>query len=455
MKKEASYEKIITRFAPSPTGKLHIGGARTALFNHLFSKKHGGKMILRIEDTDQARSKKEFEDDIFKALKWLAIEPDETYRQSERQQTYATFIKKMIDSGAAYVSQEKTGQRSEVIRYKNPNKKITFDDIVRGQVTFETEELGDFVIARSFNEPLYHLAAVIDDYEMQISHVIRGEDHISNTPRQILIQEGIGAPRPIYAHIPMILASDRSKMSKRHGAVAITDYKEKGYLPEALINYLALLGWNPGGEKELFTLGELEKLFKLEKVQRGGAVWGSHKLHWFQKEHEKLLPAAKRLAILEEAINHLEPDDPVHLVIKEAKQNPALQKALFERIQEPEERASALKDFVYCLTNQQIYYEPEKIVWKETDKKETIESLLRVIQLLDEVPERSFDEESVRKAIWEFAIKEGKGKVLWPVRYALSSKEKSPDPFLLSEILGKETTINRLKKAVETLKKLK
>lgn len=452
MNEKIPHEKIITRFAPSPTGKLHTGGARTALFNHLFSKKHGGKMILRIEDTDQARSKKEFEDDIFEALKWLAIEPDEIFRQSERQKTYATYLEKMVDSGVAYVSQEKSGQRSEVIRYKNPNKKITFDDIVRGQVTFETKELGDFVIARSFKEPLYHLAVVIDDYEMQISHVIRGEDHISNTPRQILIQEGIGAPRPIYAHIPMILASDKSKMSKRHGATAITDYKKKGYLPEALINYLALLGWNPGGERELFNLDELEKIFKLEKVQRGGAIWGTHKLHWFQKEHEKLLPVAERLSLLEEAVKHLNPDDPPHLVIKEAKQNPALQKALFERIQEPEKRVSLLKDFVYCLTNQQIYYEPEKITWKEADKKETVESLLRVIQLLGEIPEKSFNEEDVRKAIWELAVEEGKGKVLWPMRYALSGKEKSPDPFLLSEILGKETTIGRLKKAADVLK---
>lgn len=195
---------VVTRFAPSPTGYLHVGSARTALFNFLYARKMKGKFILRIEDTDKERSKKEFEDDILAGLEWLGLKHDgEIFRQSERTDIYKKYLKKLIDDGKAYVSEEevkKEGDRSSVIRFKNPNKEITFSDEVRGEVTFNTEDLGDFVIAKDMETPLYHLVVVIDDYEMGVTHVIRGEDHISNTPRQILIQEAIGATRPIYAH---------------------------------------------------------------------------------------------------------------------------------------------------------------------------------------------------------------------------------------------------------------
>ena len=202
-------QKIITRFPPSPTGNFHVGSARTALFNFLFARKNNGKFILRIEDTDKARSKKEFEDDIFESLEWLGLKYDEFYRQSDRGKIYRTYIEKILDDGSIYEDEDK------IIRFKNPNKKVKFNDLVRGEIEFDTTELKDFIIAKSVDEPLYHLAVVIDDFESNITHVIRGEDHISNTPRQILIQEAIGAPRPIYAHLPLILAPDRSKLSKR------------------------------------------------------------------------------------------------------------------------------------------------------------------------------------------------------------------------------------------------
>ncbi|MDO8590761.1 MAG: glutamate--tRNA ligase family protein, partial [bacterium] len=240
-------KKVVTRFPPSPTGFLHIGGARTALFNYLFAKKNHGGILLRLEDTDVTRYKKEFEDSIVQGLEWLGITFDNSkpFKQSERVQLYRLHLKTLVKSGAAYLSKETEGERSEVIRFKNPNKKITFHDLVRGEVSFNTSDLGDFVIAKSLEEPLYHLAVVIDDMEMGITHVIRGEDHISNTPRQILIQEALGFKRPEYAHIPLILASDKSKLSKRHGATSVENYREMGYLPEAIVNYLALLGWNP------------------------------------------------------------------------------------------------------------------------------------------------------------------------------------------------------------------
>ena len=273
--------KVAVRMAPSPTGNFHVGGARTALFNFLFARKNNGKFILRIEDTDKERSKKEFEDDIFESLEWLGLKYDEFYRQSERGEIYKNYVEKMLNNDSVYEAEDK------VIRFRNPNKKVKFNDLVRGEIEFDTTELKDFVIAKSADEPLYHLAVVIDDCESGITHVIRGEDHISNTPRQILIQEAIGATRPLYAHLPLILAQDRSKLSKRkHGeSVSLGYYRDKGYSPEAVINYLALLGWNPGTEQEIFTLEELINVFDLSRVHKGGAIFDEKKLAWVNRKH--------------------------------------------------------------------------------------------------------------------------------------------------------------------------
>ncbi|MDE1988344.1 MAG: glutamate--tRNA ligase, partial [Patescibacteria group bacterium] len=296
MKTENKNKKIIVRFAPSPTGFLHLGSVRTALFNYLFARQNGGKFILRIEDTDKERSKKEYEEDIARGLKWLGFSSDEFYRQSEREDTYKKYLKKLVSDGKAYVSKEsdsaETGKRAEVIRFKNPNKKISFSDMIRGEIEFDTTELKDFIIAKSIEEPLFHLAVVVDDFEMGITHVIRGEDHISNTPRQILIQEAIGAPNPFYAHIPLILDKDRAKLSKRkHGEkVSLSYYIKKGYLPAAMANYLSLLGWNPGTAQEIFTLDELIEAFSMEKIQKGGAIFSEEKMKWVNKEHLKLIP---------------------------------------------------------------------------------------------------------------------------------------------------------------------
>ncbi|MFQ5662055.1 MAG: glutamate--tRNA ligase, partial [Candidatus Paceibacteria bacterium] len=244
-------KKVITRIAPSPTGELHIGTARSALFNYLYAKQNGGEFIVRIEDTDKERSKKEFEKDILEGFEWLGLGSDEVFKQSERTSIYKKYIKQLLDDGVAYISKEKSkqeeGKEIEVVRLKNPGKKVEFIDLIRGEIEFDTTELGDFVIARNQDEPLYHLAVVVDDHEMGITHIIRGEDHISNTPRQILIQEALGFERSKYAHIPLILAPDRSKLSKRgDNATSISEYKEKGYISSALVNYMALLGWNPG-----------------------------------------------------------------------------------------------------------------------------------------------------------------------------------------------------------------
>ncbi len=389
-------ENIVVRMAPSPTGNLHIGGVRTALFNYLFAKHNGGKYILRIEDTDKERSTKEFEQNILDSFEWLDLPYDEIYKQSERTDIYIKYVKKMIEDGTAYISKEEPkeeGQRTEVVRFKNPNKIVAFDDLVRGKVEFDTTELGDFVIAKSPEEPLYHLAVVVDDHEMGITHVIRGEEHLSNTPRQILILEAIGATRPEYVHIPLILAPDRSKLSKRHGAVSALEYEEKGILPSALINYLALLGWNPGTEQEIFTIDELIKIFDVSKIQKGGAIFDEKKLEWVNKEHIKLLPAEEQLKLVAKDFDTSEP-----------------------------------------------VLDISKINWKDTPKEETAAHLKKVLTLLGD-----------DDAIMAYATEAGKGNVLWPLRYSLSGKEKSPDPFSLMKILGKEESAKRIEKAISTL----
>ena len=220
--------KIVTRFAPSPTGFLHIGGVRTALFSYLYARQNNGTFALRIEDTDKARNKEEWTVGLIQDLEWLGLKHDVFAKQSERTDRYRAHIEKMIGNGTAYISKEKVvevGQRDEVIRFKNPNKKVVINDLIRGNVEVDTTDLGDFIIARSIDEPVYHLAVVVDDFEMGITHVIRAEEHLSNTPRQILIQEAIGAPRPFYAHLPLVLAGDRSKLSKRkHGETVSLTY---------------------------------------------------------------------------------------------------------------------------------------------------------------------------------------------------------------------------------------
>lgn len=425
-------QKVITRFPPSPTGFLHIGRARTALFNYLFAKKNAGKMVFRIEDTDKERSKKEFEQNIIDSLSWLGITYDEgPFRQSERSEIYKKYLKKLVDSGHAYVSKEipkEPGDREEVIRFKNPNTKITFTDLIRGEITFDTTDLKDFVLARSMEEPVYHLAVVVDDFEMGITHIIRGDDGISNTPRQILIQQALGAPQPIYAHLPLILAPDRSKLSGRHGAISVTDYQKKGYLPEALVNYLALLGWNPGTEQEIFSIEELISAFDVSKIQKAGAIFSEEKLNWFNKQYiEKLSLDAFKIAAKD--------------FIPEG-----TSEKLLPLIKEKISKFSDIKDLLegeLSFVNPLAPYAKESLKWKqEKDLENTktyLKSIIEKISILND-----FSKESVKAALWPMAEEKGKGNVLWPMRYALSGKEKSPDPFAISEILGKEETLKRL-----------
>ncbi len=433
--------KVITRFPPSPTGFLHIGRARTALFNYLFAHKNDGEMIFRLEDTDKARSKKEFEDNMIECLTWLGISWDNKTieRQSERGEIYRKYLKKLIDEDKAYISKEKieegekAGQVNEVVRFRNPNKKVTFTDLIRGEITFDTEELGDFIIARTIDDPLYHLAVVIDDFEMKITHIIRGDDGISNTPRQILIQEGIGAPKPIYAHLPLILAPDRSKLSGRHGAVSVTDYQKRGYLPEALVNYLALLGWNPGTEQEIFSMSELVEAFDISKVNKAGAIFSEEKLNWFNKQYIEKLSDQEFLA-------HAEPFIPKNLPQQ-------VLQLLKEKISYFGQIPELLKT-EFAFLEPLAPYDLVKLAGKSDAPKI---HLKKVIELIFEIPEGEFEKEKIKASVFPFAEEKGRGNVLWPMRYALSGQDRSPDPFIIADILGKEETIKRLTHAHDAL----
>src|SRR5262245_45042047 len=286
------------RFAPSPTGYLHVGGARTALFNWLFARRHGGTFILRIEDTDAQRSSWDMVTGIVDGLRWLGLDWDEgpdvggphmPYFQSERLDTYRARARALVDSGKAYHDEG-------AVRFKLPPGRTRFEDLVHGPIEFDNEHIENFVILRSDGQPTYHLSVVVDDVDMAITHVVRGDDHVSNTPKQVLLYEAFGAMVPQFAHVPLILGPDKKRLSKRHGATSVMEYDRLGYLPEAMVNFLALLGWSPGGDRELLSREELVSLFTLEGISGGSAVFNPEKLDWFNQQHIARLPGEEILA---------------------------------------------------------------------------------------------------------------------------------------------------------------
>lgn len=431
-------EKVVTRFAPSPTGLLHGGNYRTAVFAYLFAKQQHGEFIVRIEDTDRERSKKEYEENILETLSWLGLLYDRLYRQSEHTTRHQAELRRLIESGAAYISKEEPkeeGQRAEVIRFKNPNTEVTFEDAIRGPITFNTTDLGDFVIARSETEPVFHFAVVVDDADEGVTHVVRGEDHISNTPRQILIQRALGYPAPVYAHLPLVLGPDRSKLSKRRGAKALTQYRSKGYLPEAIINYLALLGWHPEGEQELFSVSELVAVFDLARTQKSAGIFDEVKLHWFNHEHLKRLSDEEFGKRLTEFLGK-DFDTRLLPLVKERAQTLA---QAAELLAEYDFLATVAHDKAMLLNNGKI---------SATDASKHLSAALG---LLEALADEDFTPENVKSTLWPYAEQEGRGAVLWPVRVALSGKEKSPDPFVVAALLGKQKTLERIAEAVRAL----
>lgn len=461
-----SNPKVIVRYPPSPTGPFHMGTGRTLLFNYLFAKQNNGQIVFRLEDTDKERSKEEYAKDIIENLKWLGIEPDSLspVRQSERTEIYKKYLEKLIAEGKAYVSNEEerdfliynprknivkdfSSNRKEVIRFKNPNKKIVFNDLIRGDITFDTTELGDFVIAKSLLEPVYHLAVVVDDFEMGVTHILRGDDGISNTPRQILIQEAIGAQRPIYAHLPLMIDTDKTKLSKRkHGEkVSVSYYREMGYLPQAILNFLAMIGWNLGTDQEIFSLPELIAQFDITKVQKKSGVFNVEKLDWLNREyllHDTLeaQEASLKAQVQKTKFKNSEKFDDPEFTKK-------FLKIILDRIHRWQEVSEMLEGGEYDYLFESPNLDKEKVLWKG----ESTEKAMGVLGKVKAIFELKTSYEVCREEIMALAEAEGKGDVLWPLRYALSGREKSPDPFTLLDILGAKESISRIDKAIEIL----
>ncbi len=487
-------EEIRVRYAPSPTGTLHIGGARAALFNYLFAKKNKGSFILRIEDTDLERSRKEFEKDIFDGLEWLGIKWDEgpiprsneysglfgPYRQSERGEIYEKYIKKLLDDNKAYycfcspedlatqrqyqmgrgetpkytktcvnipkeeIKRLKMEGKKSVIRLKTPLKKMRFNDLIRGSVEIDSEEIGDIVIARDLKTPLYNMAVVIDDFEMKISHVIRGEDHISNTPKQMIIAEALGIPYPIYAHLPLVLGPDKSKMSKRHGAVSVTEYKKQGYLSDAMINFMAFLGWNPGTDREIYSIDELIEDFTLEKIRKSGAVFNIKKL-----DNTNSLYIRKK--DIDELVELCIPFLLKSGLIKENYDKILIKKAVLlyrERMKTLSE-ISELADYLF---KNKIIYDKELLRWKGMNDEDLRESLDIIYNIMFKIKNEDWNEENLKNVLMpEAEKKESRGVLLWPLRVALTGKKASAGPFEVADALGKEKTLERIKKAKEKI----
>lgn len=434
-------KQIITRMAPSPTGLFHVGSLRTTIFNYLFAKQHNGKFILRIEDTDKERSKTEFEQNILDSLEWLDIQHDEFYRQSERTAIYKEKIQYLLDNELAYEAEENQSGTGKVIRFKNPNTKITFKDLILGDIEVDTTDLKDFVIARDIENPLYHLTVVVDDGEMNVSHVLRGQDHIPNTPRQILLLEALGYERPQYAHIPLIMSPRGGKLSKRDPEVKpILEYKEQGILPDALVNFLTMIGWNPGTDQEIFSREDLLEQFSIEKVQKSGAAFNLEKLDWINKEWLAKLSDDEFIAYLEDVW--------VQCTVREEAQSVFLE-LLRERTHKRSEIIEMIDAGELVYLSESLEYAPESLIWKKSDKDSTLSHLREISIRLEDVSQWNID--NVKSSIWDYAEEEGKGDVLWPMRFALSGKDRSPDPFTLAFILGKEKTLQRISSAIESL----
>jgi len=479
--------KVRTRFPPSPTGAIQMGNIRTALFNYLYAKAHKGDFILRIEDTDKERSSKEWEQEIFDSARWLGFTfkegPEEggpyaPYRQSERTDLYKKYLDRLLEQGSAYycfctkeeleaqhahqaslgeaphyigtcrslVKEQTQKQLTEnmpsVIRFIVDLKTVTFQDMVRGEIKFDTGLLGDIVIAKDLKTPLYNFTVVVDDFEMQITHVIRGEDHIANTPKQILIQEALNLPGVQYAHVPLLLGEDRSKLSKRHGDMSVRKFREEGYLPEAILNFLALLGWNPGDEREIFSIDELIKEFSLERVQKGAAVFNIQRLDWINGHYirNKSVEELTQLCL------------PYLPRAKEMNTDPKTLQAVIAMHQERLKKLSEITELTEFFFAESLEYDAELLQWKDASNNQTKAMFEKLDVLLAKTGGGDWTKERLEEILMPEAEKESnRGFMLWPLRVALSGKRASAGPFEIAAVLGKDKTLQRMADAKDKL----
>ena len=489
-------KKIRVRFAPSPTGYLHIGGARTALFNWLYARHYNGTFILRIEDTDQVRSTEEAVNVILEGMKWLGLDWDEgpgkggeygPYYQMKRLPIYREYTEKLLKDKKAYrcyctkeelvKSREKQVRENEslkynghcfnlsedekkryeaegrkpVIRLKIPAKEIAFDDRLRGEVTFDGGLLSDFVIMKSDGIPTYNYAVVIDDALMKITDVMRGDDHISNTPKQIVIYEALGFDVPKFAHIPMIMGQDHTRLSKRHGATSVMEYKRMGYVPEAVVNYITHLGWSSGDEKEIFTKEELIKEFSLDKISKHAAVFSMEKLNWFNSEYLKnssIDSLTKMLLPFLKEANYIENEESLSLA-----KNDYI-KEVVKLMQGRIKNFSQFIDYADYYFVDKIDIEPQ--AFDSVLNKNGVPGILQALQEKLSLLEH-WDEESIENAAREVAssLQIKGGQIIHPTRVALSGKKVGPGLFELMVVLGQDKTLERLQEAIEKIEEVK
>lgn len=458
---------IRTRFAPSPTGYLHVGGARTALFSWLYARKHGGRFILRIEDTDLERSTQESVNAILEGMAWLGLEYDEgPFYQTHHFERYKQVIQQLIDQGDAYycycsreeldalreqqmVNKEKpryngkcrnaanAGQGERVVRFKNPEQgEVVIEDLVKGKIVVANKELDDLIIARSDGTPTYNLTVVVDDMDMRVTHVIRGDDHVNNTPRQINILKALGADLPVYAHVPMILGDDGARLSKRHGAVSVMQYRNDGYLPDALLNYLVRLGWSHG-DQEIFSLDEMISLFELEKVNVSASTFNTDKLLWLN--HQYIMKS-----------------DPAHVAhhlswhMGERGVDPASGPSLIDVVKVQRERCKTLVE----MAEQSVYFYREFGEYDAAAVKKNFkpgcETVLRHLrEEFDNLP--AWEAEPLHQVVLESAekLQLGLGKVAQPLRVAVCGVGVSPAIDQTLALLGKQKTLQRIDRAIK------
>ncbi len=428
------------RFAPSPTGYLHIGGARTCLFNWLYARAKGGQFILRIEDTDQARSKKEFLDEILDSLQWLGLNWDELYFQGQRFEIYRKYAQRLLDEGKAYMAEDGSG----AIIAKMPQEKVRIDDLIHGSIEFDTGLIKDQVLIKSDQSPTYNFACVIDDAEMNITHIIRGDDHISNTPKQIVLYEALGFDLPKFAHIPMILGKGGGRMSKRTGATAITEYRRMGFLSESLVNYLMLLGWSPGNNQEIISLDEAVKKFDITGANKTAATFDMDKLLWLNSQYVKSVPPEKLSVLLVPFLSEkgfVKTDDFDSSSISH------LIKLYSERATTLAELAEALRPF---FVDEVEIDEATMQKFFSTDLSKEFLFLKERFQGLSDFNAASI-EEAFRTAVAELGTTTK--HLIHPLRVALSGKTVGPGCFEFIEALGRQKTLSRIDRAIGLFKK--
>ncbi len=467
-------EKVRVRFAPSPTGFLHIGGARTALFNWLYAKNRGGTFVLRIEDTDRSRSTDEYIDAINEGMQWLGLDSDEgPFRQTDRFEIYKKYVDTLMNEGKAYhcyCSPEELEERRKeamsqgkplkyngkcrslkepvpgvnpVVRFKMPREGQTVvDDLIKGTVSFENEQLDDLIIQRSDGTPTYNLTVVVDDVDMEITHIIRGDDHLNNTPKQLQLYKAFGYDVPKFAHLPMILGSDKARLSKRHGATSVTAYYDMGYLPEALVNYLVRLGWSYG-DQEVFTKDELIQYFSFENVGKAAAVFNPEKLLWLNQQYIINTPP-ERLAEL--VIPFLVKEG---VIVEDQAVN---MQWLSKAVTTLKERSRTLIELAASLR----YYIAEDVEYDEKAKKKFLNEKSRglLVELKKGLQSMTeFNEAELKKLFTSIAEKHDVklGKIAQPTRVALTGGTQSPGIFELIDVLGREKTVKRIEKAIGTI----